>query len=125
MLTRPTKAAKSARRLAHFRAFAVLLAIAGVAGLVGCGGVGKSLGFGKQSPDEFAVVRNAPLSLPPDYTLRPPRPGAARPQEEQLSIQAENSVFGRDSNAASRPESEGEYALLREANALAANPAGR
>ena len=32
-------------------------------------------------PDEFAVVTRAPLSLPPDYGLRPPRPGAARPNE--------------------------------------------
>ena len=40
-----------------------------------------------EGPDEFAVVPRAPLSLPPDYGLRPPRPGAARPQEataEQL-----------------------------------------
>ena len=28
-------------------------------------------------PDEFAVVTRAPLSLPPDYGLRPPRRGAA------------------------------------------------
>ena len=34
----------------------------------------------KQSPDEFAVYSRAPLSLPPDFGLRPPKPGATRPQ---------------------------------------------
>lgn len=116
------RAAKPVRRLARIRALVALLAVAGVAGLAGCGGVGNSLGFGKQSPDEFAVVRNAPLTLPPDYSLRPPRPGAARPQEEPLRAQAESSIFGQDGNAQARPESEGEYAFLREADALETNP---
>ena len=35
--------------------------------------------MGKRSPDEFAVVRRAPLILPPDYGLRPPRPGETGP----------------------------------------------
>ncbi|MBT3171637.1 MAG: DUF3035 domain-containing protein [Rhodospirillaceae bacterium] len=96
--------------------------MAGVAGLAGCGGVGNSLGFGKQSPDEFAVVRNAPLTLPPDYSLRPPRPGAPRPQEEPLRAQAESSIFGQEGGSQTRPESEGEYAFLREADALETNP---
>ncbi|MDA0228968.1 MAG: DUF3035 domain-containing protein [Proteobacteria bacterium] len=93
--------------------------------MAGCGGVGKSLGFGKQSLDEFAVVRNAPLTLPPDYSLRPPRPGAQRPQEENLRTQAENAVFSRENEtdgASPRLESEGEYALLRRADALETNP---
>ena len=34
----------------------------------------------KASPDEFAVYSRAPLSLPPDFGLRPPRPGVTRPQ---------------------------------------------
>jgi len=108
--------------LAPIRTSVALLAVAGVAGLAGCGGVGNSLGFGKQSPDEFAVVRNAPLTLPPDYSLRPPRPGAARPQEEPLRAQAESSIFGQEGGGQARPESEGEYAFLREADALETNP---
>jgi hypothetical protein len=119
MLSLTGRAVNDARRLASIRTLVVLIA---VAGLAGCGGVGKSLGFGKQSPDEFSVVRNAPLTLPPDYSLRPPRPGAARPQEEPLSAQAKSSVFGDKSGAAARPESKGEYALLQLANALETNP---
>ena len=122
MLTLIGRAANNTRRLTLIRAFVALLAVASLVGLAGCGGVGKSLGFGKQSPDEFAVVRNAPLTVPPDYTLRPPQPGAPRPQEEPLHVQAESSVFGRESNAAAGPESAGEYAFLRQADALETNP---
>ena len=28
--------------------------------------------FGKQAPDEFVVLKKAPLIIPPDYDLRPP-----------------------------------------------------
>ena len=34
----------------------------------------------KAAPDEFAVYSRAPLSLPPNFGLRPPKPGASRPQ---------------------------------------------
>jgi hypothetical protein len=52
----------------------ILLLAAGVAG---CEGVKQDLGIGvKRPPDEFAVFARAPLSMPPDYGLRPPTPGA-------------------------------------------------
>ncbi len=35
----------------------------------------------RSGPDEFGVVSRAPLSQPPDYSLRPPRAGAKRPNE--------------------------------------------
>ncbi len=35
----------------------------------------------RSSPDEFAVESRAPLTIPPDFALRPPQPGAPRPQE--------------------------------------------
>ena len=43
----------------------------------------------KNAPDEFAVLRSAPLTLPPDYQLRPPQPGAARPNVARVQEQAE------------------------------------
>ena len=52
----------------------------------------EALGLTKRSPDEFQVVSNAPLSMPPDYNLRPPTPGAARPQEGTVREQAERVV---------------------------------
>jgi hypothetical protein len=35
----------------------------------------------RAGPDEFGVVSRAPLSQPPDFSLRPPRAGAKRPNE--------------------------------------------
>jgi hypothetical protein len=40
-----------------------------------------ALGMDRVGPDEFAVESRAPLTIPPDFDLRPPQPGAARPQD--------------------------------------------
>ncbi len=64
-----------------------------VLALSACEGVKKQLGFTKQSPDEFKVVSRAPLTLPPDYNLRPPEPGIPRPQEGTTSQQAKTAIF--------------------------------
>ena len=45
-------------------------------------------------PDEFAVARQAPLVIPPDFSLVPPKPGAPRPQEADSSTQALQALFG-------------------------------
>lgn len=56
----------------------------------------QQLGLAKTAPDEFAVVTRAPLSVPPDYTLRPPRPGSDRPMEDNTVAQARKTLFGVD-----------------------------
>jgi len=39
----------------------------------GCGNkMKKEMGFGKKSPDEYQVIANKPLSMPPNYELIPP-----------------------------------------------------
>src|SRR3546814_12506032 len=82
-----------------------LLIVAGLALAVSaCGGFRDSLGLTKQSPDEFRVVSRAPLTLPPDYNLRPPEPGAPRPQVGSASQQAERAVFANSQNAAVRQQ---------------------
>jgi hypothetical protein len=48
----------------------------------GCTDLKKAIGLEKASPDEFAVESRAPLEMPPDFDLRPPQPGASRPQEK-------------------------------------------
>ena len=49
----------------------VLLAAVLLAG--GCEGLKQELGVGvKRPPDEFTVYSRAPLSMPPDFALRPP-----------------------------------------------------
>ena len=90
------------------------------------GGIGDALGLGKSAPDEFAVVRNAPLTLPPDFTLRPPRPGEARPNEESVREQARGALFNEagalaidDSTAAA---TQGEAAFVERAGAADVDP---
>lgn len=121
--------AQPERLLRGFGRGAALLAGVAIvaAGLSGCQGMKKQLGLAKTPPDEFAVVRNAPLTLPPDFTLRPPRPGAPRPQEAPIREQAEDSVF-RSARAATATieqdpvESRGESVLLEKAGAGDTDP---
>ena len=47
--------------------------------LASCDSIRDAAGLTKQPPDEFAVVTKAPLTLPPDYSLRPPQPRTRRP----------------------------------------------
>lgn len=106
-----------------------LLVAAVALGLGGCEGVKRQLGLEKQSPDEFRVVKRAPLSLPPDFELRPPMPGAERPQEGSAREQARKVVFRNTEEEPSGLQqspadgrSRGERALLARAGAGEANP---
>ncbi|GAC1344969.1 MAG: DUF3035 domain-containing protein [Acetobacteraceae bacterium] len=68
-----------------------LAALAGLLGLAACSGdeLTRTFGLTRDAPDEFQVTTRAPLSMPPDFSLRPPRPGAVRPQELSQRQQAE------------------------------------
>lgn len=72
-----------------------ILLVSGCLLLAGCGNLRDSLGLGKNTPDEFAVVTRAPLSMPPTYDLRPPMPGARRPQEQGASDAARQALLGQ------------------------------
>ena len=110
---------------------AILLAIVllGVA-LPSCTGVKKQLGLTKSAPDEFTVVAKAPLIIPPDFTLRPPRPGASGPQDVQAHEQARRALIGAAEDqsrtapeTAARPaDSRAETLLLKRAGADEADP---
>ncbi|WP_156680088.1 DUF3035 domain-containing protein [Sphingomonas profundi] len=76
---------------------AVITGVAATAllALSACGGGAKGVtGHAGKGPDEFAVQRQAPLVIPPDFALVPPRPGAPRPQEADSSTQALQAMFG-------------------------------
>lgn len=95
------------------------------AGLLGgCGDARKALGFDKSAPDEFKIVSRAPLSLPPDYALRPPQPGAVRPQEQSIPQRAMAAVTGTPvaADRGSPDASVGENALLTKVGADRVNP---
>jgi len=86
------------------------------------------LGLGKKAPDEFAVYSRAPLSLPPDFGLRPPEPGNDRPQLVMPSDQAKAALAGGKSGT-QRPAEQakpaggpGVQALLRELKATDTDP---
>lgn len=50
-------------------------------------------GTRRAGPDEFGVVSRAPLSQPPDFSLRPPRTGAVRPNEVTPRDQARSRLL--------------------------------
>jgi hypothetical protein len=58
----------------------------------GCTDLKRAIGLEKTSPDEFAVESRAPLEMPPDFDLRPPQPGASRPQEKSSDKQAKQLI---------------------------------
>lgn len=66
--------------------------------LAGCSSVKTALGVNKSVPDEFAVVTRAPLTLPPNYALQPPKPGTQRPQELTSYQQAQQVLSGNQQN---------------------------
>ncbi|MXO48079.1 DUF3035 domain-containing protein [Erythrobacter vulgaris] len=59
--------------------------------LAACGGGGF---LNRERPDEFAVQRQAPLVVPPDFNLVPPAPGAPRPAEGTAAEQTLEALFG-------------------------------
>jgi hypothetical protein len=68
-----------------------ILVASGASLLAACGGGGV---LGRERPDEFAVQRQAPLVIPPDFSLTPPQPGAPRPAEGTAAQQALDALFG-------------------------------
>ncbi len=79
------------------RSLCVLAALTLFSGfLVGCDSVRKSFGGGKNAPDEFVVYKRPPLSLPPEYGLRPPAPGESRPQKVSPMDQAREAILGKN-----------------------------
>ena len=87
-------------------------------------GIKKTLGLQRNQPDEFAVVERAPLTLPPNYDLNPPQPGAERPQEAAPVNTARGLILRSEPNApkAVAGLSSSESALLAKAGANTADP---
>lgn len=69
--------------------------------LSGCGGKGSNaqdiLGVSRSGPDAFNVVSRPPLTLPPEFTLRPPAPnGTPGPGETNSEQAARTLLTGED-----------------------------
>lgn len=102
------------------------LALAVTLGACEGSGLSESLGLGKNAPDEFSVTRSAPLTLPPDYTLRPPRPGAPSANQTSLREQAEAALLSeagaQAADDAAPAATQGEAALVAKAGAADVDP---
>ncbi|GGB37009.1 hypothetical protein GCM10011380_27990 [Sphingomonas metalli] len=90
----------------------VVILAAGLSLLAGC----ASNPLNRKRPDEFAVARQAPLVIPPDYALVPPKPGAARAQDNVGQQQTLEAIFGAPRRSAA------ETATLNQAGADATDP---
>jgi hypothetical protein len=101
-----------------FNRAAVAVVLLAGAGLAGCSTASKVLGGGS-APDEFRTVASAPLVVPPDYSLRPPKPGEPRPQELQPESAARVALLGQRQGEA---RSDGEKLLVSRAGADKADP---
>ncbi len=117
------------------RLFLPLAVLALVATLGGCGSIRSAIGVGKEGPDEFTVVAKQPLIIPPDFSLRPPEPGAPNAQDVSPATSASTAIFGNNivgttemgvpapvGMGGSQPPSSGESAILASAKAQNANP---
>src|SRR3954447_7642403 len=83
--------------------------------LAGCSSdkLSRTFGLTRDAPDEFTVTTRAPLSMPPDFSLRPPRPGAPRPQEQSEREQAQEALVpDRALNQPQASASAGQEALM-------------
>jgi len=94
--------------------------------ITSCGGnVRKQLGLNKDAPDEFRVIKHAPLEMPKGTALPPPTPGVARPQEYTPTQSAEKAMFGAVNTNTQTVESKAESSLLQKAGATDIDPSIR
>jgi Protein of unknown function (DUF3035) len=100
-------------------ALMTLAALLAASAVTGCASVRRAVGSEKIAPDEFRVVSKAPLVVPPEFNLRPPRPGEARPMELRPDLQARTAVFGVQLGTQA---SEGERLLVERAGGTNADP---
>lgn len=89
--------------------------------LSGCDSMKRQLGVGRHSPDEFAVVKRAPLTLPPEYALRPPSADALPPASEAAQM-ARSSLMGSSAARAASDAGTAEAAFLARTGAAQADP---
>ena len=102
---------------------AFLCLVGAVTLLSACESARKVFSGDKSAPDEFAVYSRPPLSLPPEYKLRPPKPGEKFQRGDSSVAIAKQAIVGQAINRRPPPKVEGSpgiIALLRETGGLTA-----
>jgi hypothetical protein len=90
------------------------LAVGGALATTGCSSNGDS-----SAPNEFRIIKKAPLTVPPEYSLRPPEIGTTRPAELSAERAERAFTFGQQVGAnASRVE----QVLVAKAGAISVSP---
>lgn len=102
----------------RMRSALIAASVAAVA-LSGCSSLSEAVGASKVTPDEFRTVTIAPLTVPPEYNLRPPRPGEPRPEEIYPDQQARAALLGAQSEW---DGSDAEALLVAQAGGGSADP---
>lgn len=106
----------------RLRTTAVLTLAASALALGACTNIQQSIGLSKVTPDEFLTVSSAPLTVPPEYGLRPPAPGQPRPQELAPESAARQILLGQRQSVTRSP---GEQLLVAQAGGDRADPLAR
>jgi len=94
-------------------------AVAGLAvSLSACARTSKALGLTKSTPNEFNILTKAPLVIPPEYNLRPPKVGESSAENNYTQKAAREALIG---NVDAAEPSQGEIVLMSKAGVAKAN----
>jgi hypothetical protein len=93
--------------------------------LAACDSIRSAIGTNKDPPDEFAVVTKSPLIIPPDYNLKPPKPGAPPLNQVSPTESAQAALYSDDpktiAGVISGNYSESEKLLMAQTGAASAS----
>ena len=103
-------------------AWMCLVLIGAVLALGGCNSTPQPLGMTAGSPDESVPVAHAPLTLPPDYNLRPGAPPAQGGTAAEQAQTPPGTEFATGDTGSGQAQSPGEVALLQNAGAAGIDP---
>jgi hypothetical protein len=98
--------------------------VAAVPFIASCSGsVRDNLGMRRSAPNEFRVVSNPPLSVPPEFSLRPPVEDDVYVPPKSVAIDAKNVLFKQGSSSvASDNETASEEVFRSQFKGSDANP---
>lgn len=111
----------------HKKPFSCLLTACVLVSLSACGGesVKETLGINRSAPDEFRVVSRPPLSIPPQFDLRPPSATAESPTVVPADKQAQSILTGSEISETKRRSSSSGSQFLKNIGVDEADPSVR